>query len=482
MKNKQMKNSTIWIALSAVIFLLANLLIFQKEARKDWRQYQKEYYIEQGMLDSAKIEIISVTPTLTGEPEMCLTCHIGIEEISPSHPVESFGCVMCHQGDGQTLDEDMAHADMRGGKNPSDLSVARESCSSSPDGTACHNGFGEDESWRNMVDRVERSLQATAAGAIANVRFTFGMSRSQMPEYGTAAVTDDSVYNDEFPESLNSIFEKVHADSIKGSLHPVEANFVESCLEGGCHLHAEAPVQNYYHRSSGCATCHTPYSTDGYYQGSDVTIDRSEPGHMTLHQITTAIPYSTCNSCHNRGIYSMKQMEFLERDDLQPDSLEFLSAQDRRRKEYYIPMAQYALCEVTLDCIDCHTHNEIMGNGDIMPHKDAAVEVQCLDCHGTIESDPEYHVIQSTDEPDAFIAAQNPYLKPAVGDTVAVTRRGTLLPAVQKVDGRWQQISKVDGSLFHVPVVKGSGCEQDLHEQESPSCHTCHDISGEEHI
>jgi hypothetical protein len=178
----------------------------------------------------------------------------------------------------------------------------------------------------------------------------------------------------------------------------------------------------------------------------------------------------------------MKQMEFLERDDLQPDSLEFLSAQDRRRKEYYIPMAQYALCEVTLDCIDCHTHNEIMGNGDIMPHKDAAVEVQCLDCHGTIESDPEYHVIQSTDEPDAFIAAQNPYLKPAVGDTVAVTRRGTLLPAVQKVDGRWQQISKVDGSLFHLPVVKGSGCEQDLHEQESPSCHTCHDISGEEHI
>jgi hypothetical protein len=32
----------------------------------------------------------SITPTLTNKPEVCLTCHDGIEEISPSHPVQTF--------------------------------------------------------------------------------------------------------------------------------------------------------------------------------------------------------------------------------------------------------------------------------------------------------------------------------------------------------------------------------------------------------
>ena len=41
-----------------------------------------------------------LTPTLTGQPELCLTCHTGIEEISASHPVEVFGCARCHGGEG----------------------------------------------------------------------------------------------------------------------------------------------------------------------------------------------------------------------------------------------------------------------------------------------------------------------------------------------------------------------------------------------
>ena len=46
----------------------------------------------------------SITPTLTGKPELCLTCHDGIEEISASHPQESFGCVSCHGGNALALD------------------------------------------------------------------------------------------------------------------------------------------------------------------------------------------------------------------------------------------------------------------------------------------------------------------------------------------------------------------------------------------
>ncbi|MBS1271234.1 MAG: hypothetical protein MAGBODY4_00363 [Candidatus Marinimicrobia bacterium] len=463
--------------LTAILLLIASFLVYQKESNTEWKQYQSEYYSQANLSDSADIKIISMTPTLTGEPELCLTCHIGIEQISEPHPVESFGCITCHGGNGMTLDKERAHASLIGGRNPSGLSTVRQSCGTSPTGVACHTGFTGDESWRNMIDRVEQSLQATEAGAIAQVRYTFGISQSLHPEYGTRAVQDDSVLNPDFPHELGDIFEKIEQDSLSGNIHPMEEKFVKNCLASGCHLNSDGIDKEYYHRSAGCASCHVLSDNDGLYKGADVTIDAAEPGHGKVHEMTVSIPYSQCNHCHNRGIYSLKQMKFIERDDLDPHKMQFMSAQERRDKDYYIPMAQYASCEVTLDCIDCHTHNEIMGDGDIYPEKKAAVEVQCATCHGTIESPPEFAVIKSLEQEDVFIADINEHLSPQVGDTVAVTKRGTLFPSVKKVDGRWQQTSKVDGTLYPIPLAHGSTCTQKLEEQDSPSCHQCHDVS-----
>jgi len=74
---------------------------------------------------------IPLTPRLTGEPEYCLTCHSYLPEISPSHPVEVFGCVLCHGGERLALETDLAHSTLRGGKNPSDLNVVSQSCGGS---------------------------------------------------------------------------------------------------------------------------------------------------------------------------------------------------------------------------------------------------------------------------------------------------------------------------------------------------------------
>src|SRR5512138_2000733 len=78
----------------------------------------------------------SITPTLTNKPELCLTCHDGIEEISPSHPVQTFGCVICHGGHALALDKNLAHSGLRGGKNPADFSAVEASCG----GSQCHSG------------------------------------------------------------------------------------------------------------------------------------------------------------------------------------------------------------------------------------------------------------------------------------------------------------------------------------------------------
>ncbi len=67
----------------------------------------------------------SITPTLTNKPELCLTCHDGIEEISPSHPIQTFGCVICHGGNALALDKTLAHTGLRGGKNPSDFAWSK---------------------------------------------------------------------------------------------------------------------------------------------------------------------------------------------------------------------------------------------------------------------------------------------------------------------------------------------------------------------
>src|SRR5512143_3808601 len=82
-------------------------------------------------LDSRRPTPVALTPTLTGQTEYCLTCHSDLPQISASHPVKTFGCVICHGGEPLALNADLAHSTMRGGANPSDLLVVEQSCGGS---------------------------------------------------------------------------------------------------------------------------------------------------------------------------------------------------------------------------------------------------------------------------------------------------------------------------------------------------------------
>ena len=95
---------------------------------------------------------ISLTPTLSGQPEYCLTCHADLPEISKSHPLQTFGCVSCHGGERLALNADLAHSSMRGGANPSDLSVVEMSCG----GSNCHSGSEAEN--RDHIQRVMTSV------------------------------------------------------------------------------------------------------------------------------------------------------------------------------------------------------------------------------------------------------------------------------------------------------------------------------------
>ncbi len=454
-------NRRVALFVSSILLLIAAvILVFQQTQNQPWQQYQRMYF--KRTQQPADIRVRQVVPQLTGQPELCLSCHMGLAEISPSHPVEAFGCISCHGGNGLSLKADQAHTGLRGGKNPGDLLVAQESC-----GLNCHNGFADEG--KNHVDGVLRSLQGTYAGGIAQVRFSFGAQSTETPLYGVYGITDDH------PATAAGLAELTAFPAQSG--HPIDQKFAENCLDAGCHLSAAPRAEPYFYRSTGCAACHVIYQNDGLYQGSDPTIPPDEPGHMRRHELTAAIPFYQCNHCHNRGNYSLRQMDFLLRDDLPPAGAPIsaqMPAEGRRLREYYQPIGEFTLCEWELDCIECHTSAEIMGDGDIHPKQQEMQYTQCHTCHGTLEELPTVVTVSAQHQTALRQAQINPNYTLNIGDQVIITERGELMGNTKQVDGRLILTSKVTGKTYPVNPVMGSGCQQTVAEQESRYCHQCH--------
>lgn len=441
------------LALGTLGLLAALGIAGYRQAHPAWGRYQP-----------GPAAVRSVTPSLSGEPELCLTCHEGIEEISPSHPVEAFGCVSCHGGERLSLDVDGAHTTLIGGKNPSDLAVVEAGCG----GGDCHSGDPAEE--RDHIARVQRSVQSTYAGAINGVLTSFNLQHPGDPVYGLQAVADGHIESGTGVAALTA-FEAGAFDS------PVPEQFAAACLT--CHLGAEPIEAEFYYRGTGCAACHTPYGQDGLYTGGDPTLPRDEAGHMSQHRLTLEMPYTQCNHCHNRGNYNLVRMDFLPRDDAA--SFASLPTDQRRPLEYYQPIGQFTLCEWELDCIDCHTNKEAMGDGDIHTSQADAQSVQCKTCHGTLTEGPPLVTVTEADAAALRRADLNPNYSLAAGDVAVLAPDGDIMGAVQLIDGQVVQFAKARSQVWAVPPVQGSACEQQPDQQESRYCHECHDYDSHAH-
>jgi hypothetical protein len=162
-------------------------------------------------------------------------------------------------------------------------------------------------------------------------------------------------------------------------------------------------------------------------------------------------------------------MTFLQRTD-QPQP-------KNRLQNYYQPIAQFTKCEYTLDCIDCHTRTEAMGDGDIHSNEANIQYIQCKTCHGTPTQLPLTKIL--TDPNDiAFRQAQlNPAVDLKLGDTVIVTDKGEPIWNTRGLpDGNYQLVGKATGQVFTFRPVMGSGCTQNGIDQSSAYCHTCHAV------
>lgn len=371
---------------------------------------------------------ISLTPTLSGETEYCITCHADIPEISASHPAETFGCVSCHGGERLALDADLAHSTMRGGANPSDLSVVETSCG----GSNCHSGSEAND--RHHIQRVMTSVQSTYAGAIANIRYTFGAQTDLIAYFGINAITD---------EHAQTGITSLSAFDPASDTNPFVQKFGEECLT--CHINAMPREGEAFVRQTGCAACH---STE-------------------QHRLTTAIPYTQCNACHNRGNYDLRTMTFIERTDHAATRLQ----------DYYQPISQFTKCEYTLDCVDCHTRSEAMGDGDLHSNQKDIQYVQCKTCHGTLTELPLTKTLTDPNDVAFRMAFLNPVVDLKLGDTILVTEQGEPLWNTRALpDGTYEMIGKATNQKFNFRPVMGTACEQKPDEQGSQYCHECHSV------
>ena len=387
-------------------------------------------------LNARQSQPIELIPTLTGQPEYCLTCHSDLPEISSSHPVQTFGCVICHGGERLALDADLAHSTLRGGANPSDLSVVETSCG----GSNCHSGSEADQ--RDHIQRVITSIQSTYAGAITNIRYTFGAQSDLTPVYGIEEVVDEQTKT-----GISSLL----ALDLTNETNLFIQKFGENCLT--CHLRATPRDGSQYAHFTGCSSCHSLIPIGG--------------NQNQVHTLTTAISYTQCNICHNRGNYDLRTLTFVERTD----------HSTLRIEDYYQPIAQFTKCEYILGCVDCHTRGEAMGDGDIHANQKDIQYVQCKTCHGTLTELPLTKTLTAPNDIAFRLAQLNPVVDLQLGDTIIVTEQGEPLWNTRVLpDGTYEMVGKATRQYFTFRPVMGSGCTQSGDDQSSSYCHECHAV------
>jgi hypothetical protein len=424
--------------IGSTAILISLLIAGARQARPAWTAYQ----------DTADVKVL--TPTLTQKPELCLTCHEGVEQISESHPVDAFGCVVCHGGDRLSLDEAAAHASLIGREenpgNPADFSTVEVSCG----GSDCHSGSAADQ--RDHIARAQRNLHNTYAGAVQEILAAQGVDLESGP-HGFAAVTDD--------ETATGLTEVLALPDDFPQLDLL----IEEC--GACHVsNLEAASQPTMYRGTGCSSCHVLYTSDGLYQGGDPTLPTTEPGRMATHQLTVAIPSSTCTKCHYQGTYDAATLTFTPRADLSDPNAPIFGVDDPNHFLSY---------QEELDCIDCHTASEVMGDGDIYLAQEDVPRVECRTCHGTLEEPPEMVTLEDINDV-AFRRAQlNPFYDVYYGNVVLAAPDGEVLGHT-RVEGELVSLnSKTSSTTYLIPQVYGSACEQDSEKQSAEDCRECHD-------
>lgn len=478
----------------------------------------------------------------------CLACHMGIEPIREHdskmmHEIykeanklgDPNGCIICHYGNPkEEHNKTAAHNNMI--IHPGSMWTLDRTCGN------CHN----DHSYN-----MHRNLMETEAGKIQGGMWGWGATNGYKALYGNYNIDDPdgpeprwgtSAYKqymnkltEEFPNIyVTSLQELPEADIDSIGQHPEQAIF--TYLRGDCqrcHVGVQGKQRRGDYRGMGCAACHIPYSDEGYYEGEDPSIPLHDPGHLLVHSIQSSrktkvtvneitysgIPSETCTSCHNRGKrIGVSYLGLIESPYDTPWQADGSSQPKMHGKQYQYIEDDVHHRAIGLDgkesgmlCQDCHTSLSQHGNGNLATTTLAEVEIECADCHGTIDSYPwelpigyqdEYGLVPYT-EPrgttDELLDFQNDfstiydaedgYLLTARGNPFGnVVRRGNSIivhsaggsdfssPVLKNMieENSWKNPEEAVTAMVQVPIHMEKMECYTCHSTWTPQCYGCH--------
>lgn len=369
----------------------------------------------------------------------CDTCHKGLELASASHRI----CADCHGGDPREKDKEASHRAMYGPKNPADPKFWAQTCG------RCHP---------YQLQRVRASLMYTNSGMIRNIQKTWegedGRLYSTHPENVFSATGQ--------AKKLNSV---ARLENLSGEL------FRKFCSQ--CHLGREANQKYSASHSSGCAACHFAYNDSATYEGGDPTVKGQWP-HSADHTLAALPGNDVCFRCHNRsgrialsyqGLYDGNNAMVPTRDGL-PGPQMISGARNITHISADVHFAG------GMDCIDCHTSRDVMGDGYAYENMYHQTEVGCEDCHGSGLEAPGVEEI-SRENDEAVRESKSYQRQMRLGMKMVKTRKGRKYSNVFFESDAVYVLGKRSGKLFKSPVITGTP-EHTIAGHQRLECYTCH--------
>lgn len=271
--------------------------------------------------------------------ENCLNCHQIETKFVSFHNPKVIGCSACHLGNPKSDIKEIAHNGIT--STPGNLSIVNKTCGK----VGCHS---------EIAGRINKSLMNTMAGVISVDKFVF-----------------DEIQH---PEGLFDI------KQIKNSA--AEVHLRNLCAS--CHLgkdKTEISTITTLSRGGGCSACHLHYDSlasielEKYKQKRDF-IPKYHP------EISLKVTSNACFGCHSRsGRISTNFIGLMEtnlEEIPKTNSQNFVQLEDGRIFVREQPDVHY---QKGMECIDCHTAKEIMGDGMSYQHKEQQIRISCVDCH-----------------------------------------------------------------------------------------------------
>ncbi len=485
--------------------------------------------------------LIIITLSLYSGENSCLKCHKGIADIREKDSsmmkailkiankagVKGNDCIVCHGGNPYESEKDKAHSgtlgyftDHNGPKEfypyPASPWINENTCG------MCHP---------KQVSAQNNNLMATEQGKIHGAMWGFGAKEGYKHTYTNfggkspdphkrLGTTIYQKYMDElallepqgFLKETKELPPAPTADEVeKDPSLSVYTYLRQECLR--CHTGGKGRKRRGDYRGIGCASCHVPYSNGGLYEGEDKSIDKKEDGHMLIHSIQSSrkvnvtihdinysgIPVETCTTCHNRGKRIGVSYQGLMETEYQATFDNRGNGQPKLHTKRYLHLTEDIHYSKGMLCQDCHTSNDMHGDGFFRGANLGAVEIECQDCHGTTDKYPwelplgygdEFDTKPKTGKSRGTTKILAEYLKQGaipkdIGDGFLLSARGNpLTKAVRKGDkvvmhlasGKDITLSplkklKEDGNISKEGIV---AMDQIKAHTDKLECYTCH--------